>query len=122
MTLPLELTYRGLEKSDFLEKAVTDRYTKFERLDWGITHCHVILDSPHHHQHKGRLYEVHIEVRVPGNQLAVSHKTTRNGSQEDIYLLIKNAFTAMERQLIKWSDKRHLDVKAHSRPLKPEIE
>ena len=122
MTLPLELTYRGLTKSDFLENAVSSRYEKLSRLDCGITYCHVILDSPNQNQLKGRDYEVHIEVRVPGSQLAVTRKTTKKGVQEDLYPVIADAFSAIERQLIKWNDKRHLDVKAHSRPAKPLFE
>jgi len=122
MTLPLELTYRGLEKSDFLEIAVKKKCLKLARLDLSITHCHVILSCPHQHQHKGRQYEVHIEVRVPGTQLAVTHKTSKQGIQEDIYPVITDAFSALERQLAKWNDKRHLDIKAHSRPAKPPVE
>lgn len=122
MKLPLELTFRGFEKSDFLEDAVKNRCNKLERLDNGRTHCHVILNSPHQHQNKGRQFEVHIEVRVPGAQLAVTRKTTKKGIQEGLYPVISDAFAAMERQLTKWRDKRHLDVKAHSLPLKPRFE
>lgn len=122
MSNPLELTFRGMGKSDFIEEAVRSRYQKLSRLGCDITHCHVIVDCPHQHQQKGRQYEVHIELHVPGAQLTVSHKASKKGVQEVLYPVIADAFDAMERQLNTWNDKRHQEVKAHSLPTQPGFE
>jgi hypothetical protein len=39
----------------------------------GITSCHIDLRAPHQSQRSGNLFEVTVELRVPGKELVVRH-------------------------------------------------
>jgi len=119
MTIPLELSFRKIEKSEFIENNVKERCKRLERLSGEITHCHVVVSAPHQNQTKGNHYEVHIEVRVPGTELVVAHNTGASDAHEDFYVALRDAFDALERKVTRWKEKRRLEVKAHSRPSCP---
>jgi len=121
MALPLELSFRNLERSDFIEQSVIKRCKRLELLSYEITHCHVVVSAPHQHKNKGNHYEVHVEIRVPGAELSVARNTGTSDAHEDFYVALRDAFDAIERKLTRWKEKRRLDVKSHSRPTAPPI-
>ena len=121
MAIPLELSFRHLKRSDFIEDKIKERCKRLESLSGEITYCHVVVSAPHHHQNKGNHYEVNVELRVPGTELAVTKNTGVSDAHEDLYVAIRDAFEAVERQLTRWKEKRRLDVKAHSRPATPDV-
>ncbi len=104
MTLqtPLEIHFTNMERSDALEGAVRARVERLEQFFDGITSCHVFVDASHLRRRKGNLYEVRIEVRIPGTELAVNNKPGDVNAHEDVHVAIRDAFNAMERQLKKW--------------------
>lgn len=120
MSLPLELSFQNLERSDFIEENVKQRYKKLQSISSEISRCHVVIKAPHKHHHQGNHYEVTIDLKVPGAELAVAKNTGVSEAHEDLYVALRDAFDAMVRQLSRWKDKRRLDVKQHSRPAKPD--
>ena len=113
MQTPLELTFVDCDHSAAVEARVQERVSRLERHFDGITSCHVYVTAPHQHKRKGRLYEVRIEVRVPGDELAISGKPGDMNAHEDVYVALRDAFDSMERQLEKWKRKLRGDVKTH---------
>ena len=97
METPLELTFRNMNHSEHLEELVREKVARLEHFSDQITSCHVAIEAPHKHQTKGRHYEVRIEVRVPGTELAISHHPGDTNA-------IRDAFSAMERKLKKWKE------------------
>jgi ribosomal subunit interface protein len=110
---PLELSFVDVDASDALEARVRERVERLDGRFDGITSCHVYISAPHQRQRKGRLYEVRIEARVPGSELVTSGKSGDIGGHEDVYVAIRDAFDALERQLEKWKEKIRGEVKAH---------
>ncbi|MFT5045610.1 MAG: ribosomal subunit interface protein [Porticoccaceae bacterium] len=119
MTIPLELSFRNLDRSEFIENQVKERVKRLELLSDEITSCHVVASAPHQHKKKGNHYEVHVEIRVPGAELAVTQNNDPSEAHEDFYVALRDAFDALERRLTEWKEKRRNDVKAHSRPATP---
>lgn len=117
METPVEIAFRNMDSSEFVEKRVRERVDRLEQFYDRITSCHVQIEAPHKHPRKGNAYEIHLEVRVPGTELAVNNKPGNEHTHEDIYVAIRDAFDAMERQLKKWKDKANAEVKAHDAPL-----
>ena len=113
MNTPLDLSFRNMESSDFVEHKIKERCRRLDTLSNEITRCHVVVSAPHQHQYKGFHYEVHVELRVPGTELAVSQNTGTSSAHEDLYVAIRDAFVAVEKQLARWKEKRRRDVKAH---------
>jgi len=120
MAIPVEISYRHLEKSDFIHEKVMLRLKQLETISGEINRAHIVLSSPHHSKHQGNHYEVHIELYVPGTELIVTQNTGTSDAHEDFYVALRDAFDAMERQLKRWKEKRRMDIKAHSRPPAPE--
>lgn len=115
MQIPLEIDYRNLEPTPALEAAIRKKAAKLEQFYERITGCHVTLEAPHQHQHKGKQYEVHIRLMLPGKVLAVRHP---GGKQvhEDAYVAIRDAFAAAQRQLEDYVRIRRGVVKTHRTP------
>ena len=112
----LEITFVDCDRSAAVEARVQERVSRLERHFGGISSCRVHVVAPHHHQRKGHLYEVRLDVRVPGGELAVTGKPGNVNAHEDVYVAVRDAFDAMERQLEEWKRKIRGKVKAHAQP------
>jgi len=117
MPLPLQISFRGIDPSEFLEEEVRRRSTSLERFADRIVACKVALESSHHRQHKGNLYHVRIDITVPGKEVVVSRDPPANHAHEDMHVAIRDAFNAARRQLEDHSRKRNGAVKLHEAPL-----
>lgn len=109
MLLPVQITSKELELTPALEAHIRKKTEKLSRFYNRVSSCRVVIDMPKKHQHRGRLYNVRIDVTVPGKELVVNHK-----EEKDIYVAIREAFNAINRQLEEHSRKRHGRVKTHS--------
>ncbi len=116
MQTPLEISFVDIARSPAAETRIRERVTRLEHRFDGITSCHVYVASPHQHQRKGNLFEVRIEVRVPGAELAVADRPGNINAHEDVYVAIRDAFDAMERQLEEWKQRIRGEVKRHTLP------
>ena len=102
MQTALEIAFVDTQRSPAVEADVRNRVTKLERLCDRITSCHVFVAAPHQHHRKGNQFEVRIELRVPGTELAVSNQPGDSNAHFDVHVAVRDAFDAMERQLTKW--------------------
>lgn len=109
MQLPLQVTFRNLHPSDFLEAKIREKAAKLERVFDGITRCDVVVERPHHDHRKGWMYHVHIELTVPGGHLAV--RGDDRHANTDARAAVRDAFDAAQRQLSDWiARKRTVEV------------
>lgn len=124
METPVEIAFRNTDQSEFVEKRVRERVGRLESIYGRMTGCHVRIEAPHRHQRRGKSYEIHIEVNVPGTALAVTNKPGNRHTHDDVYVAVRDAFDAMERQLKKWKQKQkaNADVKVHEAPLAGRVE
>ena len=99
MQKKLQIVFRGIDQSDAIEEAVHKKVEKLERQHDRLTSCRVVLDAPHKHHHKGKLYQVTINAATPEGDVSV------HGEQEDIYVAIRDAFAATGRQLTENHEK-----------------
>ena len=113
MRSPLQINFRHMEHSDAVEAKVRERARKLDKFYEHITSCRVVVEPAHKHKHKGNLYQVRIDVTVPGKELVVTRGADEHQAHEDIYTSIRDAFDAMRRQLEDYSRIRRGKVKAH---------
>ncbi len=116
MQIPVQITFRDMEPSAAIEERVRERAAKLERHFDRITSCRVLIEEPHLHQHKGKLFHVRIDITVPGGELVANRSPGDNHAHEDVYVAIRDAFNAIERQLEDHAQKKKGRVKNHSRP------
>ena len=105
MQTPPEIHFHDMDRSEAVEQAVRDRAAKLEKFYDRITSCHVYVHAVQRNQRQGNHYEVRLEVRVPGTELAVSNQPGDRRAHEDVYVAVRDAFDAMERQLKAWKAK-----------------
>ena len=99
METPLRISFRNMDPSEAVEANVREKAAKLERFFDRITSCRVVVEAPHRHRHKGKLYNVRIDLAVPGKALVVTHSGPKNHAHEDVYVAIRDAFGAAARQL-----------------------
>jgi len=83
METPLEITFRNLDHSDAVEARVREKVGKLEQVFGRITSCRVTIDAVNRQHTKGNLFQVHIDVGVPGKQFSVG-RNGKNHAHEDV--------------------------------------
>jgi ribosome-associated translation inhibitor RaiA len=114
MPVPIQITWRGIEKSAALEARIRELAERLEKFSSQIVHCQVVIELPHKHGHQGHVYEVRIQVTTPGAQLNVQHEHHERHTHEDPHVAIRDAFRAARRQLEDYERIRRGDVKRHA--------
>lgn len=115
MKLPLQITFRDFDHSDSIESAIKEKARKLEQFSDQITSCRVIIEAHHKHHHKGNLFQVRIDITVPGEEIVVSREPHNDHSHEDPYVTLRDAFDAARRQLDDYQNISKHQVKQHSR-------
>ena len=109
MRIPLQITARNMEMTDAIDAAVRKKAEKLEHFSDLITSCRVVVECPHRHQHKGIMYNVHIDLKLPGKELAITREPA-----EDLYVAMRDAFDVATRQVREYMQKRNGHVKHHA--------
>jgi ribosome-associated translation inhibitor RaiA/cold shock CspA family protein len=116
MQEPLEIAFHNLESSPALEAEIRKRFAKLDKLCDRLTACRVSVEALHNQHRTGNVYEVHIDMLVPGGQLVVSrapHKAKERYASPDVLTSIRDAFNAAERQLKEYKRQLMGEVKRH---------
>jgi ribosomal subunit interface protein len=116
MKQPLQITFRDMPHSDAIEAHIRKKADKLDEFYDQIMGCHVVLEQPHGHHHKGKLFHVTIDLTVPAGELVINRSPEEHHAHEDAYVAIRDAFKAMRRKLQDFARKQRGDVKKHSKP------
>jgi ribosomal subunit interface protein len=111
MQLPVQVTYRGMESSAAIDDAVRDKAAKLEQFHPRITACRVVIEQPAHHKRKGKEFVVHVDLKVPGGEIAVNRD-----HDADVFVALRDAFDAARRKLEDFAREQRGDVKHHEPP------
>lgn len=114
MQVPLEISFKGMDRSEAVEARVREKAAWLENFHERIMSCRVVVEAPHRHQHKGRIYTVRVDLTVPGAELVVNRDPGANHAHEDVYVAIRDAFDAAKRQLEAHSRKHQGKGMAHA--------
>jgi ribosome-associated translation inhibitor RaiA len=107
MQVQPEIIFKDVSRSSWVEDYVAERLQRLDKFARGITSCRVTLAQEQASQHKGNLYSVLVEARVPPNHdLAVKKEREVVEMQTQLPALINTAFGAIERQLKKTAQLR----------------
>lgn len=88
-----DVVYRDLDSSPALNDIIDKKLAKLSRYSNAILHSRVVLDSPHKHKHKGKMYRATIELDVKGAPVAVTQ------DDPSVHIAVREAFSAAERKL-----------------------
>jgi hypothetical protein len=95
---PLDITFRGMTPSPFVEAAIRRSVDRLESLYGRVQRCAVVLELPHLHHRRGNRFHVRIDIAVPGREIVVSHDSP-HGDHDNAYAALADAFRAARRRL-----------------------
>src|SRR4051794_27373548 len=107
MQLPVNITYRGVAKSDDIDQLVLDKALRLEKFCDHINRCAVAIEQPNHAHQKGNPFRVRIDLTVaPRHELEAEETQTDNGAHQPLTKVIHDAVKTMERQLCHLVEKQ----------------
>ena len=89
----LNVVYRNLDHSPTLDQQIDKGVGKLTRFSQHIITGRVVLDSPHQHKHKGKLYRASLELDVQGQMLSLAQ------NDESIHVALRDLFKTAERKV-----------------------
>jgi len=134
MQLPLQITFRNMERVAGIEELLRAEAEKLETFYNQIMGCRVAVEMPHGHHGKGNLYHIRIDLTLPGKELVIKHEPglskgiRQAGGREmqkrlevgaphrDLRLAIRDAFKVAGRRLQDYARRQRGDVKTHEAP------
>jgi ribosome-associated translation inhibitor RaiA/cold shock CspA family protein len=114
MQVPLQVTFRHMDPSPALKTRIRELTQRFEKFSDQIIRCHVTVEAPHRHHRQGQLFDVRMDITVPGRQIAVQRARAAAPSHEDPYVSLRDAFRAARRKLQDYERERYQQVKTHA--------
>ena len=114
MRVPLEISFRNVEKTEFIEDLIRQKVARLERLCDYLISCRIAVESPQEHQESGQPFRVRIDLKVPpGHELVATREPTEGDIHKGLPVVLRDAFDAMERQLKKQVEQQRGDTKRH---------
>lgn len=116
MDSPVEIVFHNMQSSPSVEAEIRERVDKLDKLYNHLVSCRVSVELLHRRHQTGNLFDVHIDMHVPGAEIAVSHEPHRareKFADPDVGVALRNAFKAAERRLVEFKRKQRGDVKVH---------
>jgi ribosome-associated translation inhibitor RaiA len=121
MQTPIEIAFQNVEPSDAIKRLIEEKAAHLETFYDGITSCHVYVRGPQSSQRTGGLYEVTVEVRVPGAEIVARRDRQDAAEHEHLRVVVRDAFAAVAAELKRWKAQRRGEVKTHDGPLQGKV-
>jgi cold shock CspA family protein len=117
MQVPLEIAFRGVERTDSIDELIRKKVAKLERICSYMISCRVAVERPQLHQDTGNPYRIRIDMTVPpGHELVVRRESSEGELHDPLPMMIRLAFQAAERQLKKLTSRQHYEIKSNVDP------
>ncbi|MGE0260719.1 MAG: hypothetical protein AB7T18_18415, partial [Alphaproteobacteria bacterium] len=76
MEKPLQIAFKDMDSSAYLEGLIRARVARLERRHTGILGCRVVVEVPHRSTESGKLpLGIAVEIEVPGRNKVVAKGT-----------------------------------------------
>jgi ribosome-associated translation inhibitor RaiA len=112
-----KIVFENLDPSDAVRRRILDEIAHLEKFHGRITSCRVVVSAPEKHGHKGHLYQVRVQMLLPGaGEIAVRPSTAGHQWNEDAMVAIRHAFDAARRQIEDQARRQRGEVKTHEAP------
>lgn len=113
MQVPLQITFRNMRHSDGIARSIEQYVAHLETFCDRIISCSVVVDVPHRHHETGNLYQVRIDLNVPGREIVVNRETSQQTQYKDLDTALGHAFDVAARRLEEFARQRRANVKHH---------
>ena len=113
MDRPLEIAFHNCTPSATVETEIRKQVDRLQTRYAHLTGCRVSVEKLHKQHQTGNLFEVHVTLSVPGQDLAVSHAphwAKERFARADVHTSLRDAFRAAERQLESYKGRQREDT------------
>jgi cold shock CspA family protein/ribosome-associated translation inhibitor RaiA len=112
MQVPLQVSFRHMEHSETIEDLIREKVAKLDASPDHIMGCRVVVEPAGKHHEHGNLYEVRLDITVPGEEIVVVREPSQHTEHKDIHVAIRDAFDSARRRLEDYVRRRRGAVKA----------
>ena len=113
MQIPVQITFRHMDKSEWIEEMIFEKAEKLNQFAEQLMSCRVVVQPAGKHHRHGTLYEIHIDITLPGKEIVVSRQPSQHSEHQVLAVAISNAFDSARRQLEDYLRKIRHEVKVH---------
>lgn len=114
MEIPMEVSFRGVERTHAIEKLIAEQAQKLEQVHDHIMSVRVSVEKPQEHLSSGSPYRVRIIARVPPGHDLVAARLEGEGDMHDpLDKVVREAFHALWRQVKEIAQRQRGDMKKH---------
>lgn len=115
MDIPLQIAFKDMDSSDFLEGLIREHVARLEQFHDHIVSCRVVAYIPHKSSETGKPpLGISVEVTVPGSKMIVAKETEERIDSKGGYApVMTRVFDKVKRQLEDHREIRRGDVKTH---------
>ena len=116
MERPLQIAFKNMASSEFLEGLIRERVDRLHRFHHNITGARVVVEVPHRSAESGKTpIGISVEVDIPGHKPVIAKgEQDRREMKGDSSAIVNRVFEAIERQLEQTSAIMNREVKNHS--------
>jgi cold shock CspA family protein/ribosome-associated translation inhibitor RaiA len=109
----LEITFRGIEKTESIESLIRKKAAKLEQVCSDLISCRIAIERPQQHQRAGNPFRIRIDMGVPGRELVVTRESSKGDLHDPLSKVLGDAFDAARRKLREYAKRRQGEVKTH---------
>jgi ribosome-associated translation inhibitor RaiA len=127
----LQITYRNVDASEWIDRRIREEVGKLERYYPRIHGCRVLLERAHRRHESGNRFRVRIDLALPGEDIHVSRDPDQHGAlkdnevarpakqlelgpeRKDVAAAIDDAFETARRRLQDFARRQRGDTKIH---------
>lgn len=114
MDVPLQLSFKNVEKTPALDDLVREKVDKLESLSSSLTSCRVHVEREHESQTTGNGYHLRIEMHAaPGHVLLVEDTPGEGSVNDELSSVLIDAFQTATRRPKEHEERNHGEVKTH---------
>ena len=114
MTIPVSVTFRGMDASEALRTKIEARARRLDRFAEDILACYVVVSASERKHHQGNRYNVRASVSLRDRTLEAGHTPTPDSSHADAYLAVTHTFDTLRRRIEDHVRRRRGDVKSRA--------
>ncbi|MBI4503152.1 MAG: HPF/RaiA family ribosome-associated protein [Gemmatimonadetes bacterium] len=112
----LQIAMRDVALPDGAEAAIRAEAARLNSFYDRLVSCRVLVETPHRHLREGALYNVRIDLTLPGGELVVKRQP-----EKDLLSAIQRAFEAARRRLEDYARVQRGAVKATGKPARARV-
>jgi hypothetical protein len=98
MQIPVQVSFKGLPVDDQIERMCIQHAEGLEKFG-RVVSCRVVIDKPHQHHKRGNLFDVRLDIKIPGREIAVTRTAPEHAESEHAEVALREAFDEARRQI-----------------------